>query len=202
MCVVLVVRDQTQYNDSITSALRGVARAGFSVPRTSVDFAYINANRQREFVASLSPPPANPLPCNKEESARPVSLAVSPVLSNSSLTHILPSLPPSFPPYIPPSLLPYLPPLPGSLAPACHHPACTACMASFILWQRRRHAVATATNHLLVVSEVGGAERTGGRGGSGMRVWPLRGCSWAYIFGIQSVWVELYCSSWLLCGGR
>lgn len=90
VCVVLVVHSQAQYNDSITSALRGVARAGLSVARTSVDFAYIDASRQRELVAALSPPPASPVPCNgEEESARPVSHSVSPpLLSISSLTCI------------------------------------------------------------------------------------------------------------------
>ena len=69
---MLVVYDPVQYNDSISVALRGVARRGLPLSHTTMDFAYVDAGRQQLFLSAFNPLPPEQPPCGGGGSARPV----------------------------------------------------------------------------------------------------------------------------------
>ena len=73
LCVVLVVPGIGAYNDSITSAFRAFAREGTTVHHRTVSFAYIDAERQAEFLKAVSSRSVDLKQCSSGELARSVS---------------------------------------------------------------------------------------------------------------------------------
>lgn len=72
LCVVLVVPGTAAYNDSITSDFRSCAREGMMARHRTISFAYIDAERQAEFLKALPTQPIDLKRCSSGELARPV----------------------------------------------------------------------------------------------------------------------------------
>ena len=71
LCVVMLVKDATEYNDTVTRAFRELSMSSHSKEHFS--FGYVDAAKQEEFVRMFGTIPNSLRMCEEGSKARPVS---------------------------------------------------------------------------------------------------------------------------------
>lgn len=71
LCVVMLVKDSSGYNDTASRALRELSASAHS--REQVSFSYLDVEKQEEFVKAFGRLPSHLRNCEDESKARPVS---------------------------------------------------------------------------------------------------------------------------------
>ena len=69
--MVMLIRDSTGYNDTVTRSLRGISESRLTDERFS--FAYLDETKQEEFVKAFGALPSELRNCDDGGWARPVS---------------------------------------------------------------------------------------------------------------------------------
>ena len=71
LCVVMLVKDATEYNDTVARVFRELSMSGNS--KEHISFGYVDAAKQEEFVRMFGKIPNSLRICEKGSKARPVS---------------------------------------------------------------------------------------------------------------------------------
>ena len=73
LCVVMLVNDNSEYNDTVTRAFRELSVSGLS--EEQISFSYLDVDKQEDFVKVFGKAPSSLRYCERGSKARPVSYA-------------------------------------------------------------------------------------------------------------------------------
>ena len=71
LCVVMLVKDVSEYDDTVTRAFRKLSMSSHS--KEHINFGYVDAAKQEEFVGMFGTIPSSLKICEDGSKARPVS---------------------------------------------------------------------------------------------------------------------------------